>query len=69
MFIYPDRRYRALIFSAQLKIATQTLIILSSPSSIRALIDKGSASIERPRIRLAEITLDGMNVALAGDGK
>ena len=45
------------------------MIILSSPSSIRALVDKGSASVERPSIRLVEITLEGMNVALTGDGK
>ncbi|KAK7681815.1 hypothetical protein QCA50_015162 [Cerrena zonata] len=52
-----------------LKIASQTLIILSSPSPIRALIDKGSGIVERPRIRLVEIALDNMNVALVRDGQ
>ncbi|CAL1702684.1 unnamed protein product [Somion occarium] len=55
------------IFS--LKLASQTIIVISSPRLIRDFMDKRSGSMsDRPPSRIVDITTDGLSLAVARSG-
>ena len=53
----------------KLKIASQTVIVLTSPRVIQDFMDRRSASTsDRPAMKLVDLITDGLNPALARNG-